>query len=392
MNYMKIGILTFHRPINYGAFLQSYALSNQIKRCFPESTVEIVDYIAPKENRTIYLNILRSLKYYGLDAALKELVKIKVFKSSLKSLPLSKSKFCKEKIEEIFSYIDRTYDLLIIGSDAVFNWNQNGYPSAFIPQYQFNIPVVTYAASVHGLKYREVEKSKLSECSSAFENMAIIGARDKNTEDFVKFCNSNLQPLHCCDPTLFMNFESLYRIPHRSIKSIMKRYKLTAERPFIVLMLESQEISKKIYQRYSREYTIVSLFKKNKISDRFLYDLTPIEWALFIKNSAFVVTNFFHGTLLALTQNVPAMAVDLSGYDIPYEGKLKDLMVRRLNLPELYVKGSDWNSKEPELFNVIDNCIQGKYTEKIERAVYNERQSFAEFENKLMQKLNSKMK
>ena len=77
MNYMKIGILTFHRPINYGAFLQSYALSNQIKRCFPESTVEIVDYIAPKENRTIYLNILRSLKYYGLDAALKELVKNK---------------------------------------------------------------------------------------------------------------------------------------------------------------------------------------------------------------------------------------------------------------------------------------------------------------------------
>ena len=42
---MKIGILTFHRPINYGAFLQAFALSNQIQRSFPKSEVEIIDYI-----------------------------------------------------------------------------------------------------------------------------------------------------------------------------------------------------------------------------------------------------------------------------------------------------------------------------------------------------------
>ena len=54
---MKIGILTFHRPINYGAFLQSFALSDYLKKIFPNEEFEIVDYIAPKENKNIFLNI-----------------------------------------------------------------------------------------------------------------------------------------------------------------------------------------------------------------------------------------------------------------------------------------------------------------------------------------------
>lgn len=115
--------------------------------------------------------------------------KIRVFKNSLKYLPLSDKHFCTEDLEELFSYIDNKYDMLIIGSDAVFNWNQNGFPSAFIPQYSFKIPVVTYAASVHGLKYYDVEKEKISQCGSVFDNISFIGVRDKNTENFVKYCN-----------------------------------------------------------------------------------------------------------------------------------------------------------------------------------------------------------
>lgn len=384
---MKIGILTFHRPINYGAFLQAFALSNQIQLSFPKSEVEIIDYIAPKERKKIYLNVLRTVKHYGIDAALKEVVKIRVFRKSLELLPLSKEKFSEEKFEDFFSYIESNYDLLIIGSDAVFNWNQNGYPSVFIPQYKFNIPIVTYAASVHGLKYRDVEKNMLDESAFTFENMKIIGVRDKNTENFVKFCKETLQPVHCCDPTFLINFDSLYGVSHRSFEQIMKRYKINIEKQFIVLMLEDKDISKKIYQRYSDQYTIVSLFKQNKYSDAFFYDLTPVEWALVIKNSVLVVTNFFHGTLLALMQNIPVIVVDLSGYEMPYEGKLKDLMERRLNLTELYVKKNEWNLKESEILDAANKCIQGNYKERIVKAIDKERQSFYEFETCLKTEL-----
>ena len=40
----KVGILTFHRSINYGAFMQAYSLSKKIKKRVPDATVEIIDY------------------------------------------------------------------------------------------------------------------------------------------------------------------------------------------------------------------------------------------------------------------------------------------------------------------------------------------------------------
>lgn len=72
---MKVGILTFHRPINYGAFLQSFALSNYLKKTFPDEEFEIVDYIAPRENKNIFLNILRTVKWYGISSGIKEIKK-----------------------------------------------------------------------------------------------------------------------------------------------------------------------------------------------------------------------------------------------------------------------------------------------------------------------------
>lgn len=40
---MKIGILTFHRAYNYGAFLQSFALSSELIKL--GYNVEIIDYM-----------------------------------------------------------------------------------------------------------------------------------------------------------------------------------------------------------------------------------------------------------------------------------------------------------------------------------------------------------
>ena len=41
---MRIGILTFHRSINYGAYIQAFSLSHEIAKRFPSCEVEIVDY------------------------------------------------------------------------------------------------------------------------------------------------------------------------------------------------------------------------------------------------------------------------------------------------------------------------------------------------------------
>lgn len=376
---MKVGILTFHRPINYGAYLQSFALSNYLHTIFPNVEFEIVDYIAPREKKNIYLNILRTVKWYGISAGFKEIKKIKVFKSALEYLPLSNEYFCTKNLDELYTYIDRKYDMLIIGSDAVFNWNQNGFPSAFIPVYNFKIPVVTYAASVHGLEYYDVEKGKIRDCSSAFSNLSFIGVRDENTERFVKFCDETLKPIHCCDPTVILDYNTLYSIKHRELDEISRVYNIDLSKQYIVMMLENQEIAKEVYDRYSKEYTIISLFKKNKYSDMFLYDLTPVEWALVLQHAKLVVTNYFHGTLVSLGQGTATIVVDLSNYDTPYEGKLDDLVCHRLGLPELYVKGADWNTKKREIFNTMNLCLGEEFNLRINNSMKLEAESFEKF-------------
>ena len=51
----KIGILTFHKAINYGAYLQAFSLSERLKKEFSDCHVEIIDYIPQKEKKKIYI-------------------------------------------------------------------------------------------------------------------------------------------------------------------------------------------------------------------------------------------------------------------------------------------------------------------------------------------------
>ena len=48
---VKVGILTYHRSLNYGAVMQAYCLAEEIQKRFPDVSVEIVDYMSKKMNR-----------------------------------------------------------------------------------------------------------------------------------------------------------------------------------------------------------------------------------------------------------------------------------------------------------------------------------------------------
>lgn len=374
---MKIGILTFHRPINYGAFLQSYGLSQKISKDLTDVTVEVIDYIAPLEKKKIYINVLRRLKHHGLNGAFSEINKVHIFRRALCSLRLSERYICSEQLNELYDYIDKTYDVLIIGSDAVFNWKQNGFPTAFIPDHKFAIPVLTYAASVHGLHFYEEPKDRINKCGDAFEQMSAVFVRDECTRSFVNYCNNRIVVKHCCDPTFLIDFKQLYGIEHRTIEVLLDKYGV--RRKYIVLMLQDEKISKEVYEAYAKDYTIVSLFLNNVYSDCFMYDLTPIEWCLVLKNAEVTITSYFHGTLLSLQQSTPAIAVDVSKYEGAYEGKLDDLLNRRLGLQELYYRAEQWDTNRERFFDSLNKCLSGKYLDDIRKGVSLERESYAGF-------------
>ena len=379
---MRIGILTFHKAINYGAYLQAFSFSNKLKETFPDDEIEIIDYIAPKERMRKFKIILWNLKHYGIKGCISELKRNLIFNSMQKYLSLSPNSFCTNNLKKLYKYIENRYDMLIIGSDAVFNWNQTDFPTAFIPDYEFSIPVYTYAASVHGMKFYSVKKNKIDICSKIFERMTYVGTRDKCSEEFVKLCSQNAKIIHCCDPTLFIDKESIYEKGIIVSEKLDKRYGLSLKDKYIVVMAPDSELIKDIYKRYSKEYKIISVFVKSSFSDYYISDLNPFEWTVILKEASMVVTSYFHGTLLSLVQGTPAVVLDYSGYcDDKYEGKLKDLMITRLNLSELYFDKNDAENfvNKVEFYNIADELLDGRYQERINDAVEKEKSALLQF-------------
>lgn len=379
---MKIGILTFHRSINYGAFLQAYALSDMLRKKMPKDSVEIIDYIAPLEKRKIPINVLWGIKHYGVINGIHDMQKICSFKKAYKTLPLSERSSFKN-LTDLYKFIDKTYDILIIGSDAIFNWNQNGYPTAYIPMYKFeNCRIITYAASVHGLRYSDVNKKMLDECGKVFSHMDIVGVRDKNSENFVRACCNSAKVLHCCDPTVFIDKEAIKKYSYDFKNRILKKHKCDLTKKYIVLMLPDCLPAEKIREKYAGKYQIITLFRPSEYADKYLYDLNPFEWASVLSCAEMVVTSYFHGTLLSLRHETPVLTIDFSDYnDGIYEGKLKDLLCTRLGMSECYFDGNDIDRNDiiNEMMCVIDKALTGEFQQKIKTSMEKEAESLNTF-------------
>ncbi len=379
---MRIGILTFHKAINYGAYLQAFSLLNKLQQHFPHDDVEIIDYTAPAaQKRKLYVT-LSNIKHHGIKGGLAEIKKMRAFKSIQKCLTLSPRSFCTQNLKKLYAYINERYDMLIIGSDAVFNWNQTKFPTAFIPEYPFTIPVYTYAASVHGLRFYAASKERLQACGRVFDRMEYVGVRDACSETFVKLCSENAKTVHCCDPTVFIDTDAVYQNGIGVKEKLEKQYGLSPETKYIVVMAADSKMVEDISKRYRNEYTIVSVYVKSSFADCYVANLNPFEWAVILRQASMVVTSYFHGTLLSLVQGTPTIVIDYSGYcDEQYEGKLKDLLHTRFALPELYYDRSEADNfvGDQDFYDKADKLLSGGYEQRIREAVAKERESVDDF-------------
>ncbi len=383
----KIGILTFHKPINYGAFLQAFSLTGRLQKEFPDAKVEIVDYIAKRERRKIWRKILSDVKHVSVLEALRYIKRIGAFRRSYPCLPLSERSAFHDDLPFLYSYIEENYDCLVIGSDAIFNWLQNEYPTAFIMDYDLKIPVFYYAASVHGLPFYEEPQERIEQCGRTFEKSAFIGVRDQSSADFVRYCNPSAEPVHCCDPTFFIDQEKISAMVQ---PSQIEKKGISFDEKYIVFMIPDSQLTKQVAEKYRGKYRIISVFQRSAYADCYLYDLTPFEWAYVLKRAEAVITSFFHGTLLSLVQGTPAIVIDYSGYTADrYEGKLRDLMITRLGLPELFhEKEYAVNFSQPEsFFETFEAVLEDSYHEQIKAAIERERKTFDPFLTLLQQNI-----
>lgn len=373
MKSKKVGILTFHKSFNYGAFLQCYSLVKRITDDLPDVHVEVIDYtpnsvvqtyrtslikylidqikkgfnnLFYERNQVIYRifhHIFHADYYKKLDVRNKNII------SSWDQLKLSNYSLITDDYNKLFEIIKDKYDVLIVGSDAVWNWKVRGFPNAYFLNSNISAFKFSYAASSFGQDFMLLSNEKKDYLTQSWNDFYYIGTRDSATEEFVKSFCKKTTPNHNCDPTIFLDLKQF-----ENYKTIVKAKMRTLGVDFskkLVGIMGGEWLGLKLKEVLKDDFQIISLYEPNKYADFDFMDLTPMEWAIVFSFFDLTVTHYFHGTIFSLKNSTPTIVVEKeTEYSKKHDTKIKDLL-KRLNLLDCYFIKEDLDKSSWEKFN-----------------------------------------
>jgi hypothetical protein len=133
----------------------------------------------------------------------------KVFENVRNILPLSSYSLLSDTSEELFAHINSTYDAIIVGSDAVWNYTLRGFPNAYFPDTSVTTKKLSYAASCYGMDFLNISEDNRLKIGEIFNDFSFLGVRDTATEEMVRWSGCKNNPTHVCDPTVFLDVLNL---------------------------------------------------------------------------------------------------------------------------------------------------------------------------------------
>lgn len=340
---MKLGVLTYHRADNYGAYMQAYALTMKFRGLGIEA--EIIDYnmnVAEKQYRVANKNPIN--RYY-------EKQRHNTFKKAIKGLPLSKRRLISDDISCFVEFVKNEYDIIVAGSDEIWKLDSfRGFPNPYWLIGDLQAEKYAYAASSRS-NFQLLSEEDRHTIKNTLKDFKIIGVRDEYTYKQLKLLLDSdvAQKLYlCCDPTFLYDFKT----SEEKGKAILET-KVDKNKKTIVLMLDDKKIANEIRKTFKNKVNLVAVYRKQVGYKNFI-DLTPFEWAEVISAADILVTKYFHGVCFALKNNTKFVAID-SREKNRENGKIYDLLNRE-NLLEYFLSTQDENYMS-EIIKKIDNSL-----------------------------------
>ncbi len=206
---MKIGILTFHRAINYGAVLQCFALQEVLKEFGHE--VWLIDYRQARVEKTdrcifstrerfnfLLTGHLRTFLNYNRSKTIRESI-YKRFDNYLNNFFCLTNSCSKDAIPQNF-------DIYIIGSDQVWNTNIcDGLDPVFWGDFQKDdsSKLIAYAASTSLENLGKIENDVLKRHLLSFSNISV---RERKIANFLNARSLlSFEVKTVLDPSLLVN-------------------------------------------------------------------------------------------------------------------------------------------------------------------------------------------
>ena len=391
---MKIGILTFHRSYNYGAFMQCFSLLKKLSKDFPDINFEIIDYNA-KKIVDGYAKWVNAIQDEGIKQRIEE--RNVLFDKCQEQLPLSQFKLVGDDHSSLIEHMNKTYDAVIVGSDAVWNWATRGFPNPYFLKDYKGIKL-SYAASVHGMVYQNMTQEQKEYLQEAFADFRYIGVRDTATENMVHYVCPDLKVYHNCDPTVLLDLNDV-PCDKDKLKIKLEKHGVDFSKPLIGMMAGAS-VGYEIKKHFGKKIQLVSVYEPNPYADVYLHDLTPFEWAYVFSFFKTTATHFFHGTLLTLVNHKPVTSIEFeSTYSAVNTTKIKDVLTRlgllqwRFSadyrndsiVKKVMKKYHLWSDKKlwAGVIRHIDDTIENDYSELVSSRMAEEAKSYLSFKEAL---------
>lgn len=298
---MKIGILSMQHVRNYGSFLQAYALKTTL-----ESLGHQCEFVEIEKGETLP-GLERNLKYL-LGMAIKRYLNwdaISTFISRLKYTKIYQERFDNLYLPElgIHKHSFNEYDLVVIGSDEVFNFNQRaayGFTTQLYGDVKNAKKVISYAGSFGTTTVEIIDQYGVRDIlANAMNNLVAVSVRDINSFKVVKNLLGK-EPSFNIDPVLMFDYQK-YAVEPK-------------EKDYIIVYSYPNRIKGK------EEIEAIKRFAKEKdkklISICFYFpwcDETviphPFEVLGYMKNASYIITDTFHGSVMSIKFNKQFVAL-----------------------------------------------------------------------------------
>ncbi len=305
---MKVGVLTFHRATNFGTALQAFATQKGVSKLGVDC--DIIDYRpeyiertlkarkltnaeSPKEIASICVN---ALLYPGMAKR-----KSESFKNFFSLMSVSKDVAL---TTEEASKIAQDYDVVLSGSDQLFNRNITGEDMTYFLPFSHKRKI-TFASS---FGERKLSDDRIGEIAPFFSQLDYLAVREETAQDIladIKKANPDAKSAtNVLDPTFLLTKDDWNEYASDSLKLPKNGYILT------YYMLETpllRSITKALQQKTGLKVVNIKPSKKQVImrEGKNLAFAGPAEFLACYKNASYVVTNSFHGTAFALNYSVP---------------------------------------------------------------------------------------
>lgn len=290
----KVGIITYHFARNYGAVLQCYALQEYLNKSGYD--VSILNAVSKnQENNNSLFHKRKGIKNVAMNIALLPFIKQRKEKEKGFTSFVSNYLNCTDKVTnniELQELIESEhYDVIISGSDQVFNPHIADFEDMFLFPFKTSAKKIGYSVSVGKSTYEDLEKY-----AEYIRDFNELGVREGSVMPMIKKIIGR-NTYNTVDPVLLLSKCDWERFvtPKKPDKEYMFCYFVNKTN-----FNTNLQVAKEIAKQKGLDIKVIWMHMGIRSFDGIMINNAgPVDFLNYLYNSSAVFTDSFHGTVFS---------------------------------------------------------------------------------------------